>query len=361
MRMSILLVFAITTSAWASGGSSKPDKEKASSEGTRIDLFEDIDLEDALLSGAWEETDNGLQTNDAEPARLDLGKAPKGEYDFTITFTRLNGNRAVGQALSYRKHDFGWFMGGVRPGAGESHNGFAEVDDSPSWNNRSTVDKDIIRNGVKHSAVVKVRKGSVEAWIDDAQIVKLKTNYKDLAPAGRSAVTPGHLGLVSWESPTIFHSAELVVLSKKSKKKSRSKKKIAPNQEPPQSRGRPGDRKKSAPFAPDKMWTGIWSVDTGPLNISGTVESHNGNKVVFRLTTKEFGTRDWVFQIDGANCKLVDSLIVKVKFGNQVSNIRGEGGYRDGHLDWRGGWLITGRNGKSNRVNNTRIVLTRQD
>jgi serine/threonine protein kinase len=166
-----------------------------------IDLLAQIKLPDDALHGKWKKTDEGIETS-AGLGQLKLSYTPQGEYDFGITFTCKNAKSAEGrnhhaicQVLSYNGQDFGWVLG--------FDNCWFAQGSTPHV-------KPGIEAGKKHTCVVKVRRDSVAAYLDDEMVTSM-TDFSELRTAGGSGGIPsGTLALITFENTTVFHAIEVV-------------------------------------------------------------------------------------------------------------------------------------------------------
>ena len=59
------------------------------------DLIQLMNLDRDTVAGQWRKTPDGLLTSAANGSRISLPVEPKGEYDFTVTFTRQTGQHSI--------------------------------------------------------------------------------------------------------------------------------------------------------------------------------------------------------------------------------------------------------------------------
>ncbi len=179
-----------------------PNVPKAAT-GKPIDLLEKVILSEDAISGKWTRNETGIQSGGGM-AKLRLYNKPEGEYDFRISFARLRGKGGVVQTLHYGNTNFAWGMGIHE----NTVCGFGNIDGRRIDNNETTTKK-ALTNGTKHTAVVRVRDGSVSAFVDEELVSHLKTDYSNLTRNVYWDVGDDHLG-VSSTSQVLIYSAELI-------------------------------------------------------------------------------------------------------------------------------------------------------
>ncbi len=134
---------------------------------------------------------------------------PPEEYDFEVEFARISGNDVIGQICVGGGRQFQWAMSGW----GGNVSGFDRVNDKgPDVN--PTRRAFGIADTRRHISIVKVRKDSVEAWVDGRLIDEWKTDYRDMSLYdGLTIPDRKGLGLVSYSSPTMFFSAKVTEIT----------------------------------------------------------------------------------------------------------------------------------------------------
>jgi serine/threonine protein kinase len=190
---------AASASAHTNQTSSQPEA------GQPIDLLAQVQLPENVVRGEWKKTDNGIESGKLN-CILKLPYKPKGEYDFRVTFTCQSGRPIVDLLLSFGATRFKWHMYG--------HGcGFALVDNNRAVNQNQnpTHYTTGLNTGQRYTVVIKVRSGSISAWIDDKEVSKLDTDYSNLSlDKGSDWISDESLGIWTTKSPTIFHSIEVV-------------------------------------------------------------------------------------------------------------------------------------------------------
>jgi serine/threonine protein kinase len=173
-------------------------------QGQSIDLLASVHLPKDGKSGKWTKTNEGIESDDAKQAELELNYTPSGEYDFQITFTANSETGRVEQYLVFDGKYFAWIMG--------AHSGFARVNDR-AYNSNSSTRKTDFAVGHTYTVQVKVRSDSVTAYLDGAELSRLETDYSNLSPGPSNHIRDGHLGVGTFESPTIFHTIKVIPIN----------------------------------------------------------------------------------------------------------------------------------------------------
>jgi serine/threonine protein kinase len=179
-----------------------------------IDLLRRVRLPRDAIQGTWTRTKDGIRCDVTPGSQLRFRYRPRGEYDFKIDFTRESGDGVYNQFLSFAQHSFAWTMGQDA----DTVYGFSLVDGAGGANNRTTGRMtEIIKNGVRHTVDVKVRKDSVTAYLDGILLREFKTDYSDLSQNHTQfADVDGQLGIGigaddkdSRPSVYVIHAAEV--------------------------------------------------------------------------------------------------------------------------------------------------------
>ncbi len=176
----------------------------------QIDLLKLVDLKRDAAKGEWTAVNSGVASGNAQFfAELALPYEPPEEYDFETEFSRISGNDVIGQICVGGPNQFLWAMSGW----GGNVSGFDRVNDKDA-NAGPTRRQFGISGDDRHISIVKVRKDGVEAWVDGRLIDEWRTDYRDVALYPDLAI-PDHKGLalVSYLSPTTFHSAKVTEIT----------------------------------------------------------------------------------------------------------------------------------------------------
>lgn len=167
-----------------------------------IDLLPATDPSKLRVEGAWTKTSEGLATNAVTGSRILLPIKPVGEYDFKVTFTRRTGRHSIGL----------FFVAGGKQAAyevdawGQHLAGIQEINGRSFQSNPTRVTDQVLENGRKYTAEVRVRRDKIEALLDDKLLTTHRTDGSDLGqPSLWRLPDQQSLGLGAWEAETIFH------------------------------------------------------------------------------------------------------------------------------------------------------------
>ncbi|MDB5354891.1 MAG: hypothetical protein JWN24_1344 [Phycisphaerales bacterium] len=181
-----------------------------------VNLLSLIDPKRDAISGDWKFVNHELVTDGGQWCGLRIPYEPPGEYDFRVSFTRVQGNGAVAQLISRSSRGFAWIMGwkgntlcGLDMIGGQG----ADGDLNPTRDIRQSV----LTNGRLHVSLVQIRKDSITTFLDGTLVTKFKTDYSNMGGIrdrwGPFATTTPAIGLGSEHSQVVFHSAELTPVS----------------------------------------------------------------------------------------------------------------------------------------------------
>lgn len=146
----------------------------------RVDLLRVFDPARNAVKGGWRMEDDSLVCEASQNGRIEFGYQPPEEYDFRITFTSPKDVGAVVQICSCAGRQFSFDVGGWD----NQVSALEYVDGTPGVNNKTARRKDrwMVANK-SYTAVVKVRKAGVEAYLDGQLVTSLKTDYSDVSVA----------------------------------------------------------------------------------------------------------------------------------------------------------------------------------
>jgi putative intracellular protease/amidase len=168
-----------------------------------------IRLPEAAVAGDWSKSNDGLTVGAVEGARLSL-PAAQGEYDIRVNFTRSSGRHSIGvivvqggRQVVFEVDAWGSHLAGFQNISGRS------IRENP------TRQADVqLENGRRYSLVVEVRKDLIRGLLDGKEIATHRTDGSDLSlPDLWAMPNRRQLGLVAWDSETVFHSVEMRTLS----------------------------------------------------------------------------------------------------------------------------------------------------
>ncbi len=191
--------------------------------GKQIDLLAKIRPQTDAVSGRWGFSGNVLVTENDRSARLEIPFTVPLEYDFKIVFMRSEGNDAVGQIVHRSGNEFSWMMDG-RKG---KMSGFEYIGKVPFDRNVTAFNGTLIKNGVWHTSVIRMRKNSTTALFDDREIAQVTEPDDSLSiNSDWKLRDPKHLGILHHDNKVIFRSIELIpfveTVNSKDSKSSRS-------------------------------------------------------------------------------------------------------------------------------------------
>jgi len=168
------------------------------------------------VKGKWQRQKDGLSCGKGR-SLIEIPYQPPDEYDFRISFTRLQGEFQVVQLLVRSGKPFAWVMGS---GIGGLRFGFESVYGKRMDNGgNATLDREPLKNGQRYTAEVRVRSGVVSAFLDGKLIREHKTDYSDMSRAHEYDLRDNSLvGLFAWDNPTIFHAVEIIEITGRGKK-----------------------------------------------------------------------------------------------------------------------------------------------
>lgn len=176
----------------------KPETQKV------VSLLPLVDLTRDVMRGSWKRVGDEIETNGKGLDQLLFRQEPPAEYDFKCEFTCLGNPDCI--ALDCYAHgsrfacDFG--------GWGNDVIGFNLVDGRIAKDTTSSVKaRPVLALGKRHTAIVKVRRNEVSAWLDGQMRVALPTNYANLTYREDIVIPQKMLGVHSFGVPVRFHSA----------------------------------------------------------------------------------------------------------------------------------------------------------
>ncbi len=173
----------------------------------RVDLLRRVDLARDVGGGHWRETAGGGLACEAEyGARVAFPYAPPAAYDVRVTFARTGGNDDLNLVAVGNGHPFAYSYCGW----GNALCGFDQVGGKPVDSNGTAVHVSLA-NGQPAVAEVRVRPGSVEAYLDGKRLGQRKTDFAEMGLAADHVLPrPDVVGLAAYQSAYRVTSAVLV-------------------------------------------------------------------------------------------------------------------------------------------------------
>jgi serine/threonine-protein kinase len=169
-----------------------------------VDLMRLIDPTINTVHGNWRFENGDLVSNNGRPATLQIPYTPPEEYDLRVEFTPTTNDISVQFHLYKAPYSFSWAMG-------SGHDcGFEFVNNKHVWESPFKANQRL-RANERHVAVVRVRTGRVQGWINGKCYVDGPTDYSNFTknPEFRQP-DETRLGLGSYTAPTRFHKVELI-------------------------------------------------------------------------------------------------------------------------------------------------------
>ena len=180
-------------------------------------LIEGFNPARATISGQWTKSEEGIRVQSGRFSRAVLGQTQAKNYKLEIDFTRISGNDTVGiiipvgDKVSPVVEFSGW--------QGVAH-GLSRVNGQPTRSPQNPTSKlpGILKNGKRYKAKIEVNAASepieVKASLDGEEVFLWKGNSSSLQPNLVMFLPQnGAIGLAAQNSETLFHSAQLTVLS----------------------------------------------------------------------------------------------------------------------------------------------------
>ncbi len=157
------------------------------------------------VSGMWSRKGDELCAVQFGRARIHLPYQPPEEYDLRVNLSRVKGNGAAAIILPRGQSSVTWRM--FLP---ENMAGFSDKTDEKAINHSWCYMPDPMADG-SFSAVVRVRKSGVRAYLNGRLMSNLPNNYpKLITPANWQLGDRSCLGVGSDLSETVFHSIQLL-------------------------------------------------------------------------------------------------------------------------------------------------------
>lgn len=179
-----------------------------------VNLMPLLDPATDTVNGTWQ-VQNGVLTAERKGlARIEIPYTPPEEYDFRITFTRLDGEEDINMMLVGNGKSFLWSMGCDKNKA----HGFEMVNNKDAKASVTAVKvSPAVTNDTKHTAVVQVRKSLSRAFLDGTMVREFTTDYGNVGMRKEWALRANVLGLGAHQGKTSFEKIELREVTGKGK------------------------------------------------------------------------------------------------------------------------------------------------
>jgi hypothetical protein len=178
---------------------------------TTIDLMSLIDPTKDVVHGKWEVKDKTLLCTEKDDVqRIEIPYHPPEEYDLVVVFSQPKMNGGVALVLPNPKGGSLWWEIGAFTGR-SYHLGLDKT--YPTM-----VQPRFLKDNTAYNTTVQVRRDSIRCLLDGKELVNHKTNFSDLAKAGRFELRDATVPGVVCSDPTVFHYLKLVEVTGKGSK-----------------------------------------------------------------------------------------------------------------------------------------------
>lgn len=141
-----------------------------------VDLLDGISVADQTVKGTWHLRNGSLYSDLVETSRFDFNYRPPKEYDYKVTFTKLQGNESFSINLFANGRQFIWTMGGWD----NTSFAFDQIDALDGNKNATTLKGRSLETGKPYNCVVQVRRDGVSAYLDGQLVDRYQTDYRDM-------------------------------------------------------------------------------------------------------------------------------------------------------------------------------------
>jgi serine/threonine protein kinase len=173
-----------------------------------IDLLaEDVPREPVI--GTWGFDVEGAVGSDPTSATLAFSYEPPAEFDFEVTFTRHSGSDSIAVHFPAGSGDAsfdidGWF---------EHVAGIQNIDGETTKRNATRVENQQLVNGQEYTALVRVRQGRVDAYLDGTRIASYQGDGSRLAVPELWRMPRSAFGVSVYNGRATFHRVRILPLN----------------------------------------------------------------------------------------------------------------------------------------------------
>jgi len=180
-----------------------------------LNLLPLLDTQKDTLRGNWKVAPGGLVSDGTPLAFIEIPYRPPEEYDFRVSFTKVQGGDGVALTLTKSGRMFRWAMGGF----GNTLMYFELVRGQTGDVNPTRV-RAGIPTGQLYTACVQVRNDGLKAFVNGNCVSQWKTDYTDMSHGNDAwgLRDPTILGLLTNATVFVFHSIEVIEVSGTGKK-----------------------------------------------------------------------------------------------------------------------------------------------
>lgn len=129
---------------------------------------------------------------------------PPAEYDFVVTFSQERLRNGVSLIMPNRNGETFYWCVGSRRGA---EHGLSV--DGKNVEVKLPMGREV-RAGTYHTAVVQVRRNEVRALLDGKEVLRRKTDFKDLKTDGWRKMKDNTVLSVACDDPTVFTAVRVI-------------------------------------------------------------------------------------------------------------------------------------------------------
>lgn len=173
-------------------------------------LISAVDPGQHAVAGQWQKAGDSLTVNAVQGARLSLPVVPRGEYDLRVSFTRKTGQHSIGLIVLHGGRQVAFEVDAW----GMNLAGFQNIGGRSIRENATRRGEMRLENNKRYTLTVEVRKDHLRGLLNETEVAKYQTDGSDLSlPDLWSLPDRQQLGLLAWESETVFHSVEIRTLS----------------------------------------------------------------------------------------------------------------------------------------------------
>ena len=191
-----------------------PKKEQMSEPKTRdrcIDLLSSVDVMRDRVTGEWTRDEDEVTTTGG---KILMPVVLEGEYDLTVSFTRLEGDNTIAVVLPIGERRCIVVLSGWN---GQT-SGIESIDGKEAHSNPTTKHPSVLINGRRYTLVAKVRRhqgqtASVEVLLDKAVLASWQGKESSLDLRGEWQLPQIRRFALSTIDATTFHSAKLQMVS----------------------------------------------------------------------------------------------------------------------------------------------------
>ncbi len=171
-----------------------------------IDLLAQVDPSRHAVAGSWHKSNARLRVDAAEAASLVLPYELPAEYDFEVTFTRNSGSDSIVLHFATGRGSASFDIDGW----GEHLAGIQDIDGRSMQQNETRVENQRLANGQTYTALVRVRRSRIDAYLDGRLLTTYHGNGANLSPnvIWRLPDLKG-VGIGAWNSDATFHRIRL--------------------------------------------------------------------------------------------------------------------------------------------------------